>query len=114
MEVKVRELAAKIEVLEADNAKLKEEVANLQPKTGIDINAAKILKILFDATERDANAELSVEEIAYATQLKNNLVQYHLDKLISDRLVDARPDYDGGYYITPLGRAFVIEKGLAG
>jgi Fic family protein len=110
--IQLRELAAKIEVLQREKEELKAKLAELEPKHGMDIETVKILKVFFDEAR-----DLSAEEVAGIADIQKSKVSYHIDELrklkfvMPSRAITSHSP--ATYAIYPDGRAFVIKHKLA-
>ncbi|MBM3851597.1 MAG: hypothetical protein FJ399_00415 [Verrucomicrobia bacterium] len=106
------ELRSQVATLQMRNEELEAKLAELLPKHGLDIDAVKILKFLFDRGD-----EVLREEISQHFPMKKSLCDHHLDELQKLEFIRESNgcdiDDDEAYMITPKGRAFVVEKKMA-
>lgn len=104
----------KVTVLERENENLKQQVADLKPTTDLSLEAQKILFQLFISPQT-----FTTYTLAQGFGLGESVCQYHLDTLMSKGLIELAnwvrvnnsPD---SYRISAMGRAFVMDKNLAG
>jgi hypothetical protein len=100
LRLQVADLTAKIEVLQA-------QLKAAQPVEGMEPDALKVLKILFE--HNHALVSATFEE---ALSMKSAVVIYHCDNLCKLGLVRKTASY-GAYEIQPAGRTFLIKGGFA-
>ena len=105
--LELAKLRSEIEVKDRKIAELEAKLADLEPKRGVEVDAAKVLKIFFEQDDR-----LTTEQIAECLVLKKSVVQYHFDKLSEMGFIRCTSVW-GGYDLQPAGREFVVKNGLA-
>lgn len=112
--LEIGKLKERVQALEAENAKLKNELRAEQAATkqdnGFPAETAKVLKEFFDA-----DREYSAEGIAFALNLESSIARYHMDLLLKHRLIQpsrALMNRQTEYKITAAGRAFIVENDL--
>jgi regulator of replication initiation timing len=99
--------------LKLENENLKGQLQKARPKSNrLDETTEKILKMFFDSAQ-----DISDRQIAQKFQLNLSVAGYHTDKLFEKTFITSNFVAMGGdprYGITPEGRKYVVENGLAG
>jgi predicted nuclease with TOPRIM domain len=109
------EVVQKIADLQGENAKLQQKIDRLQPTGDLSDEATKILLHFFKE-----NRFFAAEEIAQIFEMSPGIAKHHCDTLHRKKLLGIAGDRIAPFSraplrleITPLGREYIVEGGLA-